>query len=96
MKIVRSTEARIDLREIARYIAKDKPSAAIKFLDEIEKTLRSLSQFSGMGTARDELLPGMRSLPQGNYILFYQNNTERLLLVRVIYGARDFQSEFRA
>jgi toxin ParE1/3/4 len=92
--IHRSPEAVVDLWEIAEYIARDKPTAAARFLEQMEQTIQAISQFPGMGASRDELLVGMRSLPIGNYIVFYRHSAEQLFILRVIHGARDLREEF--
>ena len=96
MRIVRAAEAVVDLWEIAEYIAQDKPSAAARFLEQVDQTIQAISQFPGMGASRDELLVGMRSLPIGNFIIFYQHSSQQLLILRVIHRARDLRHEFGA
>jgi toxin ParE1/3/4 len=84
-----SRDAKTDLLEIWTYIAEDSFKAADKLLDKFEKTFETLSQFPGMGRSRDELLQGIRSIPQGNYIIFYKLTNKGVEIHRVIHGARD-------
>lgn len=93
-RVHQSRQAEIDLWEIAEYIATDKPSAAARFLDEVSETIELIRQFPRMGRMRDELLPGLRSLPVGNYIIFYRERNDTVEIVRVIHGARDIDDLF--
>ena len=67
---------------------------ATKFLADVDKALSNLARFPGMGPARDELLPGLRSYPIGNYVLFYRRAASGVELVRVIHGARELDDFF--
>jgi len=45
MKIIESRKYKIELREIAQYIKKDKKSASIKFVLELKKSIQNLIHF---------------------------------------------------
>ena len=47
------------------------PEAADKVLDSIGERCSLLAQFPFIGSIRDELFPGLRSAPVGNYVVFY-------------------------
>ncbi|TVQ34140.1 MAG: type II toxin-antitoxin system RelE/ParE family toxin [Geminicoccaceae bacterium] len=50
-----------DLETITNLIADDAgPQAALRKLEEIERTLRGLSRVPHRGTTRDEMTPGLR------------------------------------
>ncbi|HEX2971955.1 MAG TPA: type II toxin-antitoxin system RelE/ParE family toxin [Tepidisphaeraceae bacterium] len=93
-QVIRSPQASVDLWEIADLIARDSVDAALRFLDEVDDVLKRLADFPGLGRARDELHPGLRSLPAGRYVLFYRVTTDAIELVRVIHGARDLDRLF--
>jgi len=44
-----------------------------------------------MGRTRDELVPGLRSLPFGRYVIFYRALDDGSEIVRVLHGARDLR-----
>jgi toxin ParE1/3/4 len=92
--VIRSPQARLDLSEIADFIARDSVDAALRFLDEVDNVLKKLADFPGLGRSRDELGPGLRSFPAGNYVLFYRATAEAIDLVRVLHGARDLDRLF--
>jgi toxin ParE1/3/4 len=65
--VVKLPLAETDLEEIWWYIAQDNPDAADRFLEKIEERCSTLANFLQTGRSRDELHPGLRSLPVGNY-----------------------------
>lgn len=91
-KLITSPPARRDLTEIWTYIAEDNPANATQFLRKIEAKCLMLLNHPLSGKDRSELLRGMRSLPVGNYIIFYRTASESLEIVRVLHAARDISS----
>jgi toxin ParE1/3/4 len=53
-----------------------------------------LRQFPEMGAAREQLSPGLRALPHGNYVIYYLAEPDELVIVRVLHGARDARAIF--
>ena len=94
-QIFRSPAAGTDVIEAAAYIARDNFPAAIKWIDTIDEKLRLLSEFPGLGTAREELATALRSFPVGNYLIFYRPLSDGIEVVRVLHGARDLRRIFR-
>jgi toxin ParE1/3/4 len=45
-----------------------------------------------MGRSRPELAPNLRSFPVGQYVIFYLPLAKGVEIVRVLHGARDFES----
>lgn len=96
-KILLKPQAETDLVEIWVYIAQDNPTAADELLNIIDDKCITLSESPLIGKARDELVPGVRSFPVGNYVLFYQlieNGEDGIEIIRVLHGARDIDSLF--
>jgi toxin ParE1/3/4 len=90
--IRRSALAEEDYRAIWRYIAADNPDAADRLLRRIDGKLELYARNPRMGTARDKLMPGLRSFPVGAYLAFYRITAEGIELVRLLHGARDLKS----
>lgn len=96
-RIVFTETAKIDLRDIAVYIAdfsKDK-ELAVRFVKEIQEKTRILEQFPESGAIpKDRILKsnGYRFLVHKDYLLFYQyekaENTAYIL--SVFNGKRDY------
>jgi toxin ParE1/3/4 len=80
-----------DLLAIAEYIARDNPTAAARWLDEIEAKLLVLATQPLMGEAVDHIRPGLRRTTHGRYLLFYEPRKAGICLVRVLDGARKIE-----
>ena len=93
-RIVRTESATADVAAIADRIAVDNPSAAERWLDEIDETLALISQFPLMGERVDHLGRGIRRHCCGNYLLFYRPTDDGIELRRVLHGARRIEELF--
>lgn len=92
MKLIISPQARLDLREIVKNIAKDKPNAARKWRKGFSDKCTVLLVFPESGAAKFEIRENMRIIPFGNYVIFYRTQNEKCEIVRVLHGARDWQN----
>jgi len=92
--IVRTAEAEEDLIGIWVYIATDNQDAADRLLDRIDEACLRLAQFPDMGTSYEQIRPGLRLFPIGNYLILYRAINSGIEVVRVIHGARQWQSLF--
>jgi toxin ParE1/3/4 len=95
-RVRKTVLAEQDLEEIWLYIAADNLVAADALIDRIAETSGLLAGDAKLGRARPEILEGLRSFPVENYILFYRPEPGGIELTRVLHGARDLPSEFRA
>jgi toxin ParE1/3/4 len=93
-QVVKLPLAETDLDDIWWYIAQDNPDAADRFLDKIEERCQALAQFPNMGLSRDDLLPSLRSLPIGRYLIFYMPIDDGIQVVRVLPAMRDIDAFF--
>ena len=93
-RVLKRPLAENDLDEIWLYIAQDNPDNADALLDKIEERCQALAQFPFIGTDRDELMPDLRSLPVGNYLIFYMPIEDGIVVVRVLHGMRDVDALF--
>jgi len=89
-----SPSARRDLLEILEYIARDKPGAALRHVERLEESCRTLAKNSQLGTVRDDLLPNLRDWPVGKYVIFFRPADDGIEVVRVVHGARDYGKLF--
>jgi len=86
-----------DLADIAAYIAIERPIAAIRQLDRIEKSLGHLKNSPYLGTLpKDEHLVelGYRCLVVDEYLAFYTVEGQTIFVHRIIHGARDYSALF--
>lgn len=89
VKITRIAER--DIYSIFQYIARDNPSAAIKWVSEIEHQINSLEIFpnrcSVISEAK-ELGKEYRHIIYGNYRTIFRIQGSEVIIMRVIHGAR--------
>lgn len=92
----RLTEPAIqDIEEIADYIARQSGlDQAERFLNKLDAKFVKIAQFPNLGRERDEILPGLRSLPMGNYLILYMVIGEKVEIFRVVSGYRDLSALF--
>ena len=89
-----SDDARDDLNEIFRFIAKDNEFAALKLVTRLLDIIANLQENPLIGRERGELKEGLRSFPEGNYLIFYRLWAGHVLIVRVLHAARDLDEIF--
>lgn len=61
-----------DLEDIYDHIAEQNPDAAFRVIYAIEKRSEALADMPNAGKKRDEFLNGVRSVAEGNYVIFYK------------------------
>jgi toxin ParE1/3/4 len=99
-QIVKRPEVRRDLQGQFSYIARDKLSAANRFLRAFDQTIKRLARAPERGTAWETNNPdwtGLRVMPvKGfeNHLIFYFPVEGGIEIVRVLHGARDIEVIF--
>jgi len=96
-KIFKRPLAEKDLDNIWDYIEESSSSQvqAANFLRQLFLKLETLAQNPYIGRTRDELLPGLRSFPFKNYLIFYFPLKKGIDVVRVLDGRRDIERIFQ-
>lgn len=96
-KVILSLEAKADIREIVRYIAKElcEPVTAEHMLDRIDKAITSLETMpEKYALVFDEYLAsrGIRMLTVQKYLIFYtvDRSKNEVYISRVLYGKRNW------
>jgi toxin ParE1/3/4 len=79
---------------VAHYLTEDAGSAALRFIDALEKAYRHIGRHPATGSPRyaHELnLPGLRSWPltRHPYLVFYVERPDHIDVWRVLHGQRD-------
>jgi toxin ParE1/3/4 len=86
-------KAEVDLLEIWDFIFQAAGERrADAFIDRIKATFGNLETFPEMGKARPDFGYNLRSITEGNYLIFYQPTSDGIDIVRVLHGARDFEA----
>lgn len=90
MRLVIARGARRDLNEIGDHIARDSPDNAVTFVSDLQGACRGLLDapeawpiVSGFERT------GLRRRPYGSYLIFYVPQPDRVVVVRVLHGARN-------
>jgi toxin ParE1/3/4 len=94
---IRTPQADSDLDDIWFYIAakSDSPDIADRFIDSIIDRFFLLASHPNIGRARDEdLRPGLRSFPVGDYVIIYRIQNEDVQILRVLRGSRNIAALF--
>lgn len=90
----RTSQANDDLIDIWVFIAQKSPMAADRFLDTINEKCHLLGDAPELGARREELAPGLRSFPIGNYTIFYRPIQNGIEIIRVLSSFRDIDPIF--
>lgn len=95
-RLIVAEAAEEDLRSISRYIAvrADRPTAeAVR--TRIVAHCRRLADLPGtLGTERSELVPGIRSTPHKNYVIYFRYGPDAVEIVNVLDARRDVMAHF--
>jgi toxin ParE1/3/4 len=89
-RVLYTPRARRDILRILEDIARDNPTAARAFEESLEHHSSLLATTPQMGRERQGIGPGVRSLVEGNYLIFYRFNRDidRVDILRVWHGRR--------
>lgn len=97
MKGIRvSSLAELDLDEIWFEIARRSGSIEIAtgVVDSITEVFPLFAGNPKAGRCRDDIEPGTRSFPIGNYIIYYCQSDKNVVISRVIHGMRDQKAAY--
>lgn len=94
--IIWAPSAYADLDEALQNLGLRSTLAAERLLEEILDAAESLSTLSERGRLVPELRDGItRELIVGSHRLMYEVSAQRVEIVAVLYGARDFETWLR-
>ena len=91
-----SKRANADIEAICARIGTDNPPAADRLDERIHHAIQMLAQFPRMGHTRADV-QDKRYLfwAIGKYVIAYRVEAKELVVVRVLYGGRDFRKLFQ-
>ena len=91
MKLLWTETAKQDLISIRRYIARNNPAAAKKWIDNLRRTARGAVHAPYAGRKVPEFSKeNLRELLLGNYRIVYQVTTDTVIIVTIFEGHRLF------
>lgn len=86
-----SNQALIDLEEIFEYLFRDSPSFAADLVQDLTLAPRRLAKHPRIGRMVPEYeVDRLRELLIGSYRLVYEITDERIEMLRILHGRRDF------
>jgi toxin ParE1/3/4 len=92
-KLVVSEKAYNDLLGILRYVARDKPQAAVRLVDTLEQQCEFLARFPDSGTKQDDLAPDLRVFSFRGYGIYFRNLPDRVRIERVLPPGLDITNQ---
>ena len=97
-QVLRSDDARRDLKDIGRHIAAESgsPEVAIRWLAAFADRCRLYSTQPDMGELRADLDATVRQFSFGNYVAYFHRVPSGIELLRVFHGSRDIPPEWIA
>jgi plasmid stabilization system protein ParE len=94
VKVVWSPLAERRTAEAFAYIANERPSAALRWLDRVLDAVATLAQFPDRGRAVPELQrPDIRELIVAPYRVMYRRDAKRVVVLTVRPGRRRFDAD---
>jgi toxin ParE1/3/4 len=93
-KYFTTRQAEEDIDEILAYIASDNFEASLVFYDRLIDLFEMLGTNPNAGRERPDLDRGLRSFPQGSYLIFYRVWAGEIAIARVLHSARDLDEIF--
>jgi toxin ParE1/3/4 len=92
VRVIVTVKAKMDLIEIARYVAEDNPAAADAIVDRLQRECERMdtAPLRYPLVSRHEQL-GIRRRPVGNYLIFYRVGRDAIDILRILHAARDYE-----
>ncbi len=84
-----SRQAREDLKDIVRYVGRDKPAAAHRLRETLEDAFGLLAHEPLVGEARQDIGTDVRMFSVASYVIFFRASESEAVIARVIHGGRD-------
>jgi toxin ParE1/3/4 len=93
MRVVVSDHAKVGLRDIALFIARDSKTRARSFVRELQAKAREIGDMP----RAFPLVPryehhGIRRRPYRDYLIFYRIEDDSVVIIHVLHGARDYEA----
>lgn len=87
-----------DLDEIFSYISEDNVDQAEKMLDKLDRKIRNIAEFPGIGSVLSEddynlIQRGYRFIVVSPYLVFYRIVDGDIIVHRILHGRRDYLRE---
>lgn len=94
MHLYFSPAAVSDLEIIGRYIARDNPSKAVRFIGKLRRQCAEIACSPLAYRVRPEIEAGILSCALGRYVIFLKDDDSSVTVVRILHGAMDAAARF--
>lgn len=91
--LVVSEKAYADLSSILQYISRDKPHAAIAFVDKLQSQCHFLARYPESGTKQDDIAADLRVFSFRGYGIYFRNLPDRVRIERVLSPGLDVATQ---
>jgi toxin ParE1/3/4 len=90
-------QAKADLEDLAYYVFVESRSLDIadRLIESISERFLLLGTHPRAGRRRDDLRPGLRTFPVGDFLVLYRVEGNDVLIQRVVRGSRDLEALLR-
>ncbi len=85
--------ARRDLANLSNPVAKTSPSGADALVEQITRKMKWIAEVDFTGVPREELGPGIRAVPIRNRCIYFLNEPDRIVILRILHGAQDVAAQ---
>lgn len=91
-----ASQVEFELDDIWYYVARESGSVEIadRLIDSITDRFFLLANHPYVGRLREDLRPGLRSFPVGQYVIIYRIEDADVLILHVLHSHRDVQRIF--
>lgn len=91
-----ASQVEFELDDIWYYVARESGSIEIadRLIDSITDRFFLLANHPYVGRLREDLRPGLRSFPVGQYVIIYRIEDTDVLILHVLHSHRDVQRIF--
>ncbi len=88
-----SAEAEHDLEAIGDFIARDNPARAVIFLEDLRSKCQGLADMpERFPLVARYAATGVRQRVHGDYLIFYRVEAEKVVIIHILHGARDYNA----
>lgn len=95
MQVHITVPAALDLQEIEEFISRSDARAAGRLIQNLGELCMVLGRHPKIGRRREYIVPGLRTISEGNYIICYRVEKTSIEIVRVLHGAQNINEILR-
>jgi toxin ParE1/3/4 len=89
--------ARADLRSIRRYSQVTwGPERTLQYIAALRDTMKGLARGTILSRVRDDLRAGLQMATSGRHCIFFEADSSRILIIRVLHERMDFRRHLGA